>query len=221
MSKCVRCKLEVRDDAVMCPLCHGVLSEQQEGHVGMYPDVRIRMKKLNFVFRLVIFISVLAEIACIIVNYLTYNGVKWAVASGLGLIYVCFSLVYSARRNKSHQRKMIGQLFLGIILTFAVDKSLGNWGWSLTFAIPIAIMLVDVGVAVLMLVNVKNRQSYLMTQIWLGVISIAALLIDWWISGGIPLLALIAVGVSVVFLAGSLVFGDRPMQSELHRRFHI
>ncbi len=221
MSRCVRCKLDVRDDSMMCPLCHGVLAEQEEGHIGMYPDVSIRMKKMNFVFKLVIFISVLAEVACIIVNYFTYNGVKWAIASGLGLLYACFSLVYSVRRNKSHQRKLIGQLFWGIILVFAVDKSLGNWGWSLTYAIPIGLMLMDLGVAVLLLVNVRNRQSYLMTQIWLSIISVVCLLIDWLMSGKIHLLVLIATGVAVVMLAGSLVFGDRPMQNELKRRFHI
>ncbi len=221
MSKCVRCKIEVRDDSIMCPLCHGVLSEAEGEHEPMYPDVSIRMRKMNFILKLVIFISVLVEIACIIVNYLTYNGVKWSIASGLGLIYVCFTLIYSARRNKSHQRKMIMQLLLGLVLVFAVDKSLGYWGWSVAYAIPIAIILMNVGVAVLILVNKNNRQSYVMAQIWLSIMSAGCLLIDWWIGKKLPLLAVIALGVSVLTLSASLVFGDKPVRSELHRRFHI
>ena len=40
MSKCKNCNVEILDDSQICPLCHSVLEEGEEGH-NTYPDAWI------------------------------------------------------------------------------------------------------------------------------------------------------------------------------------
>jgi len=60
MSKCRNCNIEVLDETEICPLCHSVL-EQTEELENMYPDARLKTKKLLFVSRLYLFCAVIAE----------------------------------------------------------------------------------------------------------------------------------------------------------------
>lgn len=271
MSKCKRCKINILDDAVMCPLCHGVLYEdaeevaENETAVGangekkeelaqftsegktaqsaadadllgedlpgwsknhasrsrMYPDVEPAMRKMRMVIRVSIFLAIVAECICVLINYLTYKNVKWSLVTGVALLYACFTLIYSVQKNKSHQRKMIGQLVIGVFLVIAIDASLGFSGWSLKYVIPSAIILMDIGFGVLMIINRRNWQSYIMSQIWMIVVSALCMIPTMKHSSDFPLFGVIAVVVSVLSLASSFVFGDKTTESELRRRFHM
>lgn len=232
MSKCLKCNIDILDDAVMCPLCHRVL--EQEGkedveEVGtnhgsrsvMYPDVEPAMRKLRMAIRIAVFASVLVEGAALLVNYLTDFDVKWSFVIGIVLAYGCFTLVYSAEKKKSLQRKLVMQTFLGLILIVLIDVFLGFYGWSLTFGLPSAILLVDIGIFVLMLADSANWQNYIVAQIWIFVFSVICAIPIFIGYVEFPLPGIISVVASALFLAGTIVIGDKQAENEIKRRFHI
>nr|MDE6618892.1 zinc ribbon domain-containing protein [Lachnospiraceae bacterium] len=64
MSRCRQCKIEVLDETERCPLCGTVLEPTIEVE-NMYPDIRIKSRKLVFISRLYLFLAVAIEIVLV------------------------------------------------------------------------------------------------------------------------------------------------------------
>lgn len=60
MSKCRQCNIEVLDETERCPLCNTVLDETEEME-NMYPDIRVKTRKLVFFSRVYLFLAVVIE----------------------------------------------------------------------------------------------------------------------------------------------------------------
>ncbi len=223
MSKCLRCKVDILDDTMMCPLCRGVVekSSVDGDRAGFYPDIYPTLKRMQFVRKLVVFSSVLIECVLILINYMTYNGIKWALVTGVGLAYACFTLIYSFQQNKSIQRKLLVQLVIAFFALVIVDATIGYKGWSITLAIPSAVMVVEVTLIVLMIINHKNWQNYLFASVMLCLISVIMLVLSLVGITEFNLLSIIAVAATGLLVLGTLVFGDKRAENELKRRFHI
>lgn len=237
MSRCIKCKIEVLDDAVMCPLCHRVLErtndseetlemdvEEDENHGShsvTYPDVEPAIRKLRRANRIVIFSSVVLEMVALLVNYIIDFDVKWSYVSGLMLAYGCFTLLYSAEKTKSLQRKLVVQTVWALILVVLIDLSLDFFGWSLSFGMPSIILGMDIAIFVLMRVDTVNWQNYIMAQIWIFGISLACAVPVILGIVQFPLIAIIAPVVSAFSLIGTIVFGDKQAENEIKRRFHV
>ena len=97
----------------------------------------------------------------------------------------------------------------------------GAYGWSINYVVPSVILLADGVIALLMLINLRNWQSYIMFQIGLLFASTLPLLL--WYLGIIthPLLSLITLIITGFFLLASFIIGFRRASVELKRRFHI
>ncbi len=244
MTKCNRCNIEILDDALVCPLCRGVLQRNQdedmraqqdidEDDIGMdeiemyksksrmYPDVNPAMKKIKQVIKIFIFLSIVVEGVLILINYITYNGVKWSLICGAALVYLCFTICYSFQKNSGHKSKMFAQMVGAIILVILIDMALGYTGWSLNYVTPIAIMVFDVTILVIMMINSANWQNYILLQVAMLVVSVifgilAAVGVVTW-----PLLTIIAAMVSAIILIATVVFGDKTAVTELSRRFRV
>lgn len=236
--ECKRCNLKVMDKTMICPLCKSVVElnsevkkEIAEEHIAsnglfesksvMYPDIKPAIKKMRFLIKLIVFISIFVEAVLISINYNTYNGVKWSLITGAGLAYLCFTLAYSAQFYAGHKKKMFAQFVAAIILVLIIDYSIGYHGWALDLGIPIAIMLIDVSVVVLMLVNRMHWQSYIMLQIGIILVSFFNMIL---VSIGVVKHAIpstVAAVLTVMILVGTLIFGDKRATNELSRRFRV
>ena len=83
MSKCRQCKVEVLDESERCPLCGTVLEPTVEVE-NMYPDIRVKSRKLVFFSRLYLFLAVVIEI--LLVNICMLSEVQ-------SLVYIIRGLV--------------------------------------------------------------------------------------------------------------------------------
>lgn len=102
-----------------------------------------------------------------------------------------------------------------------VDAVTGFHRWSVNYVLPSGVMMVDLLTVLLMIINKRNWQSYMILEIGMIVASFVPILL--WIFGVItsPLLSFIALGVSVFLFLGTLIIGDYTARGELRRRFHI
>lgn len=224
MSKCLRCNIDILDDSYICPLCNGVVESDKEVNKSvsvMYPDVEPKMKKIKFVIKLLVFLSVLTESVLILINYLTYNGIKWSVICGAAMAYMCFTVIYSFQRHTGHRTKLLMQLLGAMILVVVIDQFIGYSAWSVNYAIPIAIMIMDVIIIFLMFVNHSNWQNYIMLQIGVFVIGMIYMIFVFTDVVTKPLLTIIAVTVTGIILISTLVFGDKRAINEVLRRFRV
>ena len=235
MAKCIRCKLNINDDTMMCPLCNGVLVRDEAEFAAAeknsdgtyvsrsvsYPDVAPALRRMQMAVRIAIFSAVIVAVVAMVVNYYTYKGIMWSLIVVLGLAYGCFTLLYSFSTRRSLQRIILVQALLALVSMVALDYLTGHQGWAVKFAIPIALMVIPAGVVVLMIINVESWQSYIMTEITCAVISVILLVLALFKVINSTILLLIATGVSVAILSGTILFGSRLVSDEIKRRFRV
>lgn len=167
MSKCRQCNIEVLDETERCPLCNTVLDETVEME-NMYPDIRIKTRKLVFFSRIYLFLAVVIEI--ILINVCMLSDVQSLVyiISGLVLLFGYIVIKYAILGTSGYIAKTVVLTVIAVIMLVAIDFFVGYDGWSVNYVLPSGILLIDVGILALMVINRKNWQSYLMLQIlWL------------------------------------------------------
>ena len=220
MSRCKQCNVEILDETERCPLCHSVLEKTVEVEY-MYPNVRTMTRRLALLSRIYLFVAILVEALLIYLNVLSDSEMFWSAIPGLAMLYGYLVLRYAILGKSGYKGKIIVLTLIAILMVVAIDFVVGYRGWSVNYALPSAILLVDAGILILMCINRRNWQSYMMWQIFMILCSVVPLVLY---AVGIvtaPLLALLAFAFSTALFLGTLIIGDRRARTELRRRFHV
>lgn len=220
MSRCKQCNVEILDETERCPLCHSVLEKTVEVE-NMYPNVRTMTRRLALLSRIYLFVAILVEALLIYLNVLSDSEMFWSAIPGLAMLYGYLVLRYAILGKSGYKGKIIVLTLIAILMVVAIDFVVGYRGWSVNYALPSAILLVDVGILILMCINRRNWQSYMMWQIFMILCSVVPLVLY---AVGIvtaPILAVLAFAFSAALFLGTLIIGDRRARTELRRRFHV
>ena len=220
MSRCKQCNVEILDETERCPLCHSVLEKTVEVE-NMYPNVRTMTRRLAQLRSIYLFVAILVEALLIYLNVLSDSEMFWSAIPGLAMLYGYLVLRYAILGKSGYKGKIIVLTLIAILMVVAIDFVVGYRGWSVNYALPSAILLVDAGILILMCINRRNWQSYMMWQIFMILCSVVPLVLY---AVGIvtaPLLALLAFAFSAALFLGTLIIGDRRARTELRRRFHV
>ena len=220
MSRCKQCNVEILDETERCPLCHSVLEKTVEVE-NMYPNVRTMTRGLALLSRIYLFVAILVEALLIYLNVLSDSEMFWSAIPGLAMLYGYLVLRYAILGKSGYKGKIIVLTLIAILMVVAIDFVVGYRGWSVNYALPSAILLVDAGILILMCINRRNWQSYMMWQIFMILCSVVPLVLY---AVGIvtaPILALLAFAFSTALFLGTLIIGDRRARTELRRRFHV
>lgn len=220
MSRCKQCNVEILDETERCPLCHSVLEKTVEVE-NMYPNVRTMTRRLALLSRIYLFVAILVEALLIYRNVLSDSEMFWSAIPGLAMLYGYLVLRYAILGKSGYKGKIIVLTLIAILMVVAIDFVVGYRGWSVNYALPSAILLVDAGILILMCINRRNWQSYMMWQIFMILCSVVPLVLY---AVGIvtaPLFALLAFAFSAALFLGTLIIGDRRARTELRRRFHV
>ena len=220
MSRCKQCNVEILDETERCPLCHSVLERTVEVE-NMYPNVRTMTRRLALLSRIYLFVAILVEALLIYLNVLSDSEMFWSAIPGLAMLYGYLVLRYAILGKSGYKGKIIVLTLIAILMVVAIDFVVGYRGWSVNYALPSAILLVDAGILILMCINRRNWQSYMMWQIFMILCSVVPLVLY---AVGIvtaPILALLAFAFSAALFLGTLIIGDRRARTELRRRFHV
>lgn len=220
MSRCKQCNVEILDETERCPLCHSVLEKTVEVE-NMYPNVRTMTRRLALLSRIYLFVAILVEALLIYLNVLSDSEMFWSAIPGLAMLYGYLVLRYAILGKSGYKGKIIVLTLIAILMVVAIDFVVGYRGWSVNYALPSAILLVDAGILILMCINRRNWQSYMMWQIFMILCSVVPLVLY---AVGIVtalILALLAFAFSAALFLGTLIIGDRRARTELRRRFHV
>ena len=220
MSRCKQCNVEILDETERCPLCHSVLEKTVEVE-NMYPNVRTMTRRLALLSRIYLFVAILVEALLIYLNVLSDSEMFWSAIPGLAMLYGYLVLRYAILGKSGYKGKIIVLTLIAILMVVAIDFVVGYRGWSVNYELPSAILLVDAGILILMCINRRNWQSYMMWQIFMILCSVVPL--DLYAVGIVtaPLFALLAFAFSAALFLGTLIIGDRRARTELRRRFHV
>lgn len=220
MAKCKNCGVEILDVTDRCPLCKSVLC-QTDAVENMYPDVRVRVRRLTLFCNVYLFLAICVQTALTTINFLTKPQFLWCVIPGFALLYFYLVLRYAVLGKSGHRSKITVLVILAVLSAVAIDMSIGYRGWSVDYVLPGGIILVDVVILVCMICNRKNWQSYIMWQILMVLSSFLPVGLYLAELEHNPYLAFMPIAASAALFLGTVIIGDRRARQELVRRFHI
>lgn len=187
----------------------------------MYPDVKIRARRMQLLSRIYLFLSIVTEAILVVINYYGEFETAWSLVTGLILFYGYLVVRFAILGKTGYIAKTIVLTLIAILCLIAIDFASGYRGWSVRYVFPAAIIAVDAGILLLMILNRRNWQSYIMWQLFMILCSLIPLVLYWLGIIYVPYLALAALGASVFLFLGTVIIGDRRARVELKRRFHI
>lgn len=220
MSICRKCNIEILDETERCPLCNSVL-EQTEELENMYPNVRIMARKLMLLSRIYLFGAILLEVLLVYINAVSDSKTWWSVITALGFVYVYMLIRFAILGKSGYKGKVIVLTLIAVLIAVASDFVSGYRGWSVNYALPASVLLVDLAILVLIFSNRRNWQSYIMWQIFMILCSVVPLVFSLVGIATEPFLGELAFVISVLLFVGTMIIGDRRARTELKRRFHI
>ncbi len=221
MSKCRNCKIEILDNAAVCPLCRCVLEQDGKEPLERYPNVGIREKRFALIVRIYTFLAVAVEALLVFLNMNHYEGVWWSIITAGVFLYIFLVLKIGIQNESGYRSKMILLTVFTVGLIYMIDRVVGYRGWSLNYVLPSGVIMLNVAILLLMIVNWRNWPSYLLFQLFCIICSLLPIFL--WKKGFItkPFLSEIALAISVLLFLGTFIIGGGKARAELKRRFHV
>lgn len=216
----MRCNIAVNDDTEKCPLCHQILESDGRG-ADKYPDARVATRRFRLLENIILFLSIVAVVVVFMVDYLMSGVLEWSLIVFLVLIYANVVLRLTILGRSGYIFKTVWSLVSGVVFLYLLDYMTGDKGWSLNYAFPVIIIGLDVAVLVLMIVNYRNWQSYMMMQLFTLLLSSLGMIL---LGMGVittTYLVMTAMCCSLLLFLGTLIIGDERARTELKRRFYV
>jgi len=220
VKKCNLCNVTIKDETDHCPLCGGVLDGDSPGH-NTYPNVLKKERAINLIFRVMLFVAIVAVIISIYINLHTNVSFPWSLIVTFSFIYALIILYMFVKENAGYRVRLFGTCASGVVLVVLTDYILGFKRWSLNFVFPAVIIFVVLSLLVLMIINHRNWQSYIVLILAMVLISLIPIILSFLDVITIPFLANIAFGFSVFSALGVIILGGPRVKNELYRRFHV
>lgn len=238
MKYCSKCNISVNTDTQKCPLCSMMLSNGKEqeqageisegmkteisGESSKYPKPEMGpLKRYNFVFRLLLFISVVISSTSLLINLMTYSGVLWSLYIIGTLLYLWITVAHPLFvKGKIGQIIVITAISTSIYL-YSLELATRTKGWGLSYAIPflfIAATLLITFIILLRRLKWREYSTYQTIMVMLGflpvIFCITGLVSPIWPS-------VLSAFYSFLTLTGMFIFADKNYKDELIKRFHL
>lgn len=221
MQRCIHCKVDIKGDHTVCPLCASILEGEGDSKDDVFPHIPTIYEEFNLFIRILILISIIAVVASFAINMIFTKESSWSLLVAAGVLCMWISLFFIIRKKNNIAKTILWQVGIICVLSVIWDKSMGWIGWSIDYVIPsvcvLAMIVMAVGAKILK-IGVRDLIFYLLIDIIFGFIP--AIFI---IFGGLNVIfpSVICVGVSIISLSALILFEGDNMKAELNKRMHI
>lgn len=221
MLKCENCNVAMRGKYEVCPLCGGILNNQEQSSEEVFPNIPTIFQEFNLFIRLMILISIAVIIISFAVNMIFTKEASWSLLVAGGIACMWISLFFIIRKKNNIPKTIVWQVVILGILSVLWDKYMGWYGWSLDFVIPsicVIAMLVMAIAAKILRIGVRDLIVYLLIDVIFGFVPIFFILLG---QLRVVFPSVICVAASAISLAALILFQGDNMKAELRKRMHI
>ena len=186
----------------------------------LYPQ-KLSSKKSDSMIIIAILISLAVGGILILINHFATPSVHWAGLANAGILYIWINVLYAINHNTNIASYVLLEIFAISFLTSYIDYKTGNHGWSMSFAIPIVLIVANVTMFVLTLVSHKKYIRYAVFQLIICCLSMFPL---YFILEGLVnfrVLGFVSTGVSAVNFLVTVCLCARDIKDTLVRKFHL
>ena len=221
MQSCTNCKISLKGNNNVCPLCGSIIQEKEEANEEVFPYIPTIYQEFNLLIRTMIMISISAVVITVAINALFMKESRWSLLVAAGIVCMWISLFIIIRKKNNIPKTIVWQVALIGIFSVLWDYSMGWLGWSIDYVLPsvcVGAMIVMAIAAKLLKLGVRDLVVYLFVDGLFGFIPIIFLLF-----GGLHVWfpSVICVATSAISLSAILIYEGENMKMELNKRMHI
>lgn len=220
MQRCDKCKVNITGQHERCPLCHGALHGDKTEEV--FPVIPTVYSRHGLFMKISLFISVVAAVCCLAVNWMFPTGVWWSLFVLAGLVSMWLSLVVAIRKRANIPKNILMQVALLSVLAVLWDLCTGWNRWSVIYALPIVCTIAMIAMAAaarIQNLKVADYLIYLAIDAVFGLIPLILLLTGS--LGSVVYPSVICVAGSAISLTALFIFQGETLREEFAKRFHL
>lgn len=221
MQYCKRCRVKIVSPSARCPLCQGALEGEADPEEKLFPDMTRIRSRIVLGFRIFTFLCATVIILCGAVNLIVPSEIFWAgfVAAAVVCVWVLTAVAFRKRRNllKSSLWEMV--LLWGMFLLW--DVLTGFDGWSLEYGMPVAVLAAELVMGLAAAVAGMPVSYYMIYFLMAGAAGLVppVLMVFGVIRTALP--SVLCGAVSLLILAGLLVFQGKAVREEIRKKLHL
>jgi len=221
MQYCDKCKVHLRGSHKFCPLCGGIIEEDNAGSEEIFPVIPTIYQEFNIFIRLLILISISVIVISFAVNFVFTRESRWSLLVAAAIACMWISLFFIIRKKNNIPKTIIWQVVILSFLSVLWDRSMGWMGWSLDYVIPsicVGAMIVMAVSAKLLKIGVQDLIIYMFVDGIFGFVPIIFILLG---KLHVTFPSVICVAASAISLSALIIFQGDNIKAELKRRMHI
>lgn len=221
MQYCDNCRVHLQGSQKVCPLCGGIISEDDGRSEEVFPIIPTIYQEFNIFIRSMIMISISAIVISFAINIIFTKESRWSLLVAAAIICMWISLLFIIRKKNNIPKTIVWQVAILGILSVLWDRSMGWLGWSIDYVIPsicVGAMIVMAISAKLLKIGVQDLIIYFFVDGIFGFVPIIFLLF-----GGLHVRfpSVICVAASAISLSALVIFQGDNIKAELNKRMHI
>lgn len=220
MRKCDKCKVSVKGDWEVCPLCQTPLDVSKPVEISSLPDIPLRYHRQRLT-RLLIAISLLIIFTTFILGYWWRGSIEVLEAGLFGVMTMWLVVITIIRKRRNLAKSLLYLLVILALVCVYLDYLAGWTGWSTTYAIPIICCTTVVSMFIVTRITRMKPGDYVLyltTADLIGLVPIVFLLFDW-VNYSLP--SWISIGISFVMLVLMFIVRRAVVWNELKKRLFI
>lgn len=224
MKKCEHCNVTVNTQNSTCPLCFQELTNIENSKDGndMFKtrEVKKDLKHKSLLYKIFIFISIIATTVCVLTNLMTQILPLWSLIVIIGIVY-CWVLI---RHTILSERSIFEKLFLqvGVILAllFACEWVSNGSKWMVDYVAP-SISIAVILVLFILSQALKYHKGLLAFFIMTCLLTLISGFILIFKASTFNLLNIIAVVIGAISILGMIIFNWNVLKTEFSKKFHV
>ncbi|HHU56276.1 MAG TPA: hypothetical protein GXZ48_06290 [Acholeplasmataceae bacterium] len=222
MKNCIKCGVKLNTTRKTCPLCGQLLEGQDnENQISLYPKYVNEQKHINLLQRILLYISILAILISVLINFLTYRGVLWSIYVVLGVLYGWILLRLTIMSRTNIAGRLLIQLIATSLVTYGVERVSQSENWALEYVVPFLCIITMIAILIILLIKKMKLTDYIYYLILAVLISWVPMILYWTKVVTVLWPSIAAAGVGVAIILGMIIFADTATKDELKKRFHI
>jgi len=228
MKHCDKCNVDVRTNFKYCPLCHQVLSgDDDPAVVEIYPEcIPSRREVLPITKRILLFVTTVSIATLLLVNLFTRQpGEPWWSLIPIGaILYFWLVLRYGILTRQNVAFRLAFLTTVLILILNGIDSFVdGTQGWALDYVTPLALLACNFAISGIILVKRMNHRDYIIYLLTILVFSLVPLVLVW--VGVIPAAvswpSIASFAAAMFILLVIIFFFPKSIREEIKKRFHL
>jgi hypothetical protein len=187
-----------------------------------YPEgPKEAIHKYNFTLRLLLFISVVIASSCLLINFLTYDGVLWSGYVVGTLLYIWVTVGYPVIKKRKLGQILVLNTLATAIYVYSLELATETQGWGLTYVTPFLFIASTLFITFVILLKRLKWREYAVYQTVMVIMGFLPII--FCVVGLVTAIwpSVFSAFYSFITVIGMLIFGDKKYKDELIKRFHL